>query len=377
MNCKIKEFLVGTKIVTPSLIIDLDIIEKNYLHLRDVLPSAKVYYAVKANPASAILRRLVSLDSYFDAASIGEIEQCLAAGALAKNISFGNTIKKSFDIAEAYRHGIDLFALDSEAEVFKIAQAAPGTRVYCRLLLENKGAAWPLSRKFGCSPEMARDLLILSRKLGLIPYGLSFHVGSQQTDPRCWNTAISNAAAIFVDLSKQGIQLKMLNLGGGFPVEYRAKVPAIEIFSDTIMCAMTKYFGETTIPEMIIEPGRAIAASAGVLIAEVVLVSHKNYADKTRWVYLDIGKFSGLAETMGEAILYDIRTDRDSDVKGIVYIAGPTCDGADILYEKAAYSLPETLKAGDRVYLLAAGAYTSSYASIGFNGFSPPNEYYI
>ncbi|CCQ74399.1 type III PLP-dependent enzyme [Magnetospira sp. QH-2] len=376
MTPKISRYLASERPETPCLVVDLDQVESNYERLRRALPSAQIYYAVKANPAAPVLERLTGLGSHFDAASIFEVESCLEAGADAARLSFGNTIKKAAHIARAHALGVDLFAFDAEEELIKLAENAPGARVYCRLLVENKGADWPLSRKFGCAADMAKDLLLKARDLGLVAHGVSFHVGSQQTDPDQWQAAIADAAMVFTDLREQGVDLRMLNLGGGFPVRYRRDVPSVDEFAEAIMSAMHAHFGNA-MPDMIIEPGRSIIADAGVLETEVVLVSRKTHDDKTRWVYLDVGLFGGLAECMGEAIQYDFVSDRDGDPTGPVHLAGPTCDGADILYEKADYRMPLSLKAGDKLRIESAGAYTSTYASVGFNGFPPPTEVYL
>jgi ornithine decarboxylase len=181
---------------------------------------------------------------------------------------------------------------------------------------------------------------------------------------------------LFTDLREAGVNLRMVNLGGGFPTRYRDEVPAIDEFGRAIMGAMTRCFGNA-LPEMIIEPGRFIVGDAGVVSAEVVLVSRRAKDDPVRWVYLDIGRFGGLAETEGEAIKYRIATPYDGTPTGPVAIAGPTCDGADILYERSNYRLPTALQSGDRVELLATGAYVTTYASQGFNGFAPLAEHYI
>jgi len=269
-----------------------------------------------------------------------------------------------------------MFAFDSREELEKLAAHAPGARVYCRILVENEGADWPLSRKFGTTVEAARDLMLRAGELGLDPYGLSFHVGSQQTETASYEAAIGRVAMLFTDLRDAGVNLRMVNLGGGFPVRYRDEVPGIDAFGRAIMGAMTKHFGNA-LPEMLIEPGRFIAADAGVVCAEVVLVSRRGSHDPVRWVYLDIGRFGGLAETEGEAIKYRITTAHDGTPTGPVAIAGPTCDGADILYERSNYRLPLALAGGDRVELLSTGAYVTTYASQRFNGFAPLAEHYI
>ncbi len=376
MTPKIAQFLRDHAPATPCLVLDVDRVEENYRRLKAALPLARVYYAVKANPAAPILARLTVLGSSFDAASWEEVQACLAAGARPEAISFGNTVKKSSAIAAAHAAGVTMFAFDSEPELLKLAQHAPGARVYCRILVENKGAEWPLSRKFGCELEMARDLMVKAGELGLDPYGISFHVGSQQTSTTAYEGAIARVAMLFTDLKEAGVRLRMVNLGGGYPVRYRQEVPGIDDFGTAIMGAMTQHFGND-LPEMLVEPGRFLVGDAGVVSSEVVLVSRKGKDDPVRWVYLDIGRFGGLAETEGEAIRYAIRTPHDGTADGPVTIAGPTCDSADTLYEKSNYRLPLALRDGDRVELMATGAYVTTYASQGFNGFRPLAEHYV
>jgi ornithine decarboxylase len=376
MTPKIAQFLADHQPATPCLVLDVDRVEANFRALSQALPLARIYYAVKANPAAPVLERLVGLSSSFDAASFEEIEACLAAGARPEAISYGNTIKKVSAIRRAHAAGVSLFAFDSAEELQKLADNAPGAKVYCRIMVANAGADWPLSRKFGTTVEMARDLMLRAGELGLDPYGLSFHVGSQQTDTAAYELAIGSVAMLFTDLKDAGVNIRMVNLGGGFPVRYRDEVPEIDRFGDAIMGAMTKHFGNA-LPQMLIEPGRFIVGDAGVVSAEVVLVSRRDRADPVRWVYLDIGRFGGLAETEGESIKYRIVTPRDGGKMGPVAIAGPTCDGADILYERSNYRLPEALTHGDVIQLLCTGAYVTTYASQRFNGIAPLAEHYV
>jgi len=375
MTAKISQFLAEQRPETPCLVVDLDVIAGNYGALRRFLPVAQVFYAVKANPAKEVISLLVGLGSCFDTASRPEIEQVLAAGATPERISFGNTIKKQKDIAWAYEQGVRLFAFDSEAELQKLAQSAPGAKVFCRLLMTCEGAEWPLSRKFGCDAEMARDLLIKARDLGLEPYGISFHVGSQQTRLDQWDIAVGKTAMLFTALNEAGIELKMINLGGGLPARYRDDVASVDNYACAIMDAMTKHFGNN-LPLMIVEPGRSLVGDSGVIEAEVVLISQKSYDEDVRWVYLDIGKFGGLAETMDESIKYRLQAPGDGPT-GPVVLAGPTCDSADILYEKFQYQMPMSLKVGDKVRIMATGAYTTSYSAVNFNGFEPLKAYYV
>ena len=376
MSQKIARFLVEKSPETPCLVVDLDVVAQNYATLHRLLPWAEIYYAVKANPAPEIIKLLVGLGSSFDTSSIYEIDDVLKAGAKPDAISFSNTIKKQRDIAAAFDRGVRLFAFDSIGELEKLAAAAPGAKVYARMRMTNEGADWPLSEKFGCEISMARDLMIRARDLGLDPYGVAFHVGSQQRDVSKWDIAIGKTAMLFSALNEVGIELKMINLGGGFPAQYRPEVPPMEDYASTIMKSLRRTFRNRP-PKVMVEPGRFICGDAGVIQSEVILVSQKSYDDKRRWVYLDIGKFGGLVETIGEAIRYRVKTPRDGGETGPVVLAGPTCDGEDVLYDKAGYELPLDLKAGDKIEFQSAGAYTTTYCSVGFNGFPPLKAYYI
>jgi ornithine decarboxylase len=376
MTDRIREFLRHRRPEGPCLIVDTEVVRENYLAFAKALPDSRVFYAVKANPAPEILKLLAELGSSFDCASIPEIDMVLSAGATPDRISFGNTIKKERDIAVAFARGIRLFAVDAVEEVEKVARAAPGARVFCRILCAGDGAEWPLSRKFGCDPDVAIGVLEHAHRLGLEATGVSFHVGSQQPNTEAWDAALKAAAEVFRTLSDRGIQLRMVNLGGGFPAKYLKKVPLVKQYGRAISSALRKHFGNR-IPETIIEPGRGMVGDAGVIKAEVVLISKKSKDDDTRWVYLDIGKFGGLAETMDEAIRYPIRTRHDRGPKAPCVIAGPTCDSVDVLYEKVPYDLPVSLSIGDEVLIEGTGAYTTTYSAVAFNGFPPLRSYVI
>ncbi|MFC4351272.1 type III PLP-dependent enzyme [Fodinicurvata halophila] len=376
MTPKISSFLNDAQPPTPCMVLDLDVVADNYRCFSAALPDSRIYYAVKANPAPQILELLTQLGSCFDAASVAEIEMVLRAGADAARISYGNTIKKESDVARAHALGVDLFAFDSEPELEKIARQAPGARVFCRILTSGESADWPLSRKFGCEEDMAETLMLKAIELGLDPYGISFHVGSQQRDPGQWDTALGTAGRLFRRLAEKGLQLRMVNLGGGFPTRYMKEIPTAEAYGQEIMESLRRHFGNR-LPDTIIEPGRGMVGNAGVIQSEVVLISRKSEADERRWVYLDIGRFGGLAETEGEAIRYPIATPRDGEEVEPVVLAGPTCDSADVMYEKVPYDLPISLTIGDKILIGATGAYTTTYSSVAFNGFEPLAEHYI
>lgn len=371
---KLKEFAKTRE--TPFVMINLDSIKKKYQKLIKYFPMAKVYYAIKANPAIEIIRLLHDLGSCFDIASIYELEKVLSVGTHPDRISYGNTIKKAKDIRAFYERGVRLFATDSEEDLRNIAREAPGSKVYVRILTEGAETSdWPLSRKFGCHPEMATELMILARDLGLVPYGISFHVGSQQRDIGVWDSALSKVQFMFQRLEYENIKLKMINLGGGFPAHYLQKTHKVSTYAREILKFLKDDFDDE-LPEIILEPGRSLVAESGVIVTEVVLVSRKAHNDFYRWVYTDIGKFSGMIETLDESIRYPLHTDKTGETEEVI-IAGPTCDSMDILYEHNRYALPLDLQQGDRLYWFATGAYTTSYSAVEFNGFPPLKAYYL
>ena len=409
MTERISQFLAQTELETPFLVIDLQAVGERYRAYTKYFPQSGIYYAVKANPAPELLRVLSDVGSNFDVASIGEIDLVLQQGIAPSRISFGNTIKKERDIAYAYGRGVRLFSFDSLAELDKLARAAPGARLICRILFEGRGAAWPLNRKFGCDGAMAVELMVEAARRGMTPAGLSLHVGSQQSDPSEYARAIGELARYSREIHKHGITLNAVNIGGGMPADYyRQPVPAITQFSDKIMAAFQENFGANSDLAQIskdfekftlmLEPGRGLVGDAGAIASEIVLVAKKSQTEDRHWVYLDIGKFGGLVETMDESIKYNISyghefnettmhqsaksngaahnghnsgSNSGSNEMMRVILAGPTCDSADVLYDTEEYRLPANIKSGDRVTIWSTGAYTSSYSSVNFNGFPP------
>ncbi|MBS7326718.1 MAG: type III PLP-dependent enzyme [Thiopseudomonas sp.] len=372
---KIKKFADQQE--TPFVVVDLDTISRAYDDLADNFPFAKIYFAVKANPAIEITELLHKKGSSFDIASIYELDKVLSCGVKPEQVSYGNTIKKARDVRYFYEKGVRMFATDSAQDLRNIAKAAPGSKVYVRILTEGSGSAdWPLSRKFGCQTDMAMDLLVLARELGLVPYGVSFHVGSQQRDIGVWDAAIGKVKNIFQRLrDDHDIQLKMINLGGGFPANYLTKTNPLKTYAEEIIRFLHDDFGDE-LPEIILEPGRSLVANAGIVVSEVVLVSRKSRMAIERWVFTDVGKFSGLIETMDEAIKFPIWTEKQGELENVI-IAGPTCDSADIMYEDYKYGLPLNLASGDRLYWFSTGAYTTSYSAVEFNGFPPLKSFCI
>lgn len=386
-SAKLEAFLANSSCLqTPFVVVDTEVVAQRYDALKAALPMADLFYAVKANPGRPVLDTLIARGSSFDVASVGEIDLCMEAGVPADRISYGNTIKKRAHVEYAYEQGVRLFAFDAEPELDKLSQVAPEATVFCRVLCDGKGAEWPLSRKFGCDPDEAERLLHIAADRGM-KVGVSFHVGSQQGNVEAWDAALEIAARLARSLMgrTEPVRLDVVNVGGGFPGTYLREMPSAKQYGEAIAASFARHFGPLYgdyLPRIIAEPGRYLVADAGVLRTEVVLVSRKHELDEKRWVYLDCGKFSGLAETMEEAIRYKFRTPHDADVEngaptGAVIIAGPSCDSADVLYEKTDYRMPIALVEGDKLDVLSTGAYTTTYSSVGFNGFAPLADYYI
>ena len=359
---------------SPRLVYDLDKVRENFLQFTKLFGSIKPYYAVKANPSNKILALLKRLGSNFDCASINEVEKCVRLGIVSKNISFGNTVKKVNDIKKAYKLGVNLFAFDCKEELLKIAEVAPGSNVYCRLEVNNGGAEWPLSKKFGCSKKELEYLLLKAKRIGLNPKGLSFHVGSQQISIKTWEKAIKSSSNLYKKFKKRHFELNFLNIGGGMPVDYDNKKINIKSYAKNIINYINKYFGELKPKNIIAEPGRFLVANSGILETEVILIRKKK---NIRWLYIDVGRYSGLAETEGEAIKYRIESSRRNGEKKINYIiAGPSCDSHDILYQKKLYKFPKNIKTGDKIRIFSAGSYLISYQSE-FNGIKKIREIFL
>ncbi|WP_320128035.1 type III PLP-dependent enzyme [uncultured Sphaerochaeta sp.] len=359
---------------TPVLVMDLSIVKNKYQELANDFPQATIYYAVKANPSREVLSVLDEQGSNFDIASRFELDQVLALGIDSNRLSYGNTIKKAKDIAYFYEKGVRLYASDSEQDIRNLAIHAPKSKIYMRILPDECSTAdWPLSRKFGCNPEMAYDLLVLAKKLGLQPYGISFHVGSQQRDIEQWQHALYRCASLTKRLREsEHIDIEMINMGGGFPATYKYPNPPMQEYALKINKFLHEEFGKNYPRTIIIEPGRSLVADSGTLISEVILVSKKTNTSAFRWVYIDAGLFNGLIETLDESIKYRITSEKTGTVDKTI-LAGPTCDSMDVMYENDKVDLPGNLVQGDRLYIHATGAYTSSYASVAFNGFPPIN----
>ena len=357
----------GLAPATPYLALDVHHAVRQYSIITDAFGLGTVHYAVKANPHPHLVGELVRAGGRFDVASPAELDLCLQAGADVSQVIYSHPMKRRADIDHAHRRGVQLFAADSSAEIDKLAEAAPGAAVLVRLATTGAGSDWPLSGKFGCARTEVVRLLRHAAARRLRPAGVTFHVGSQQCDPRAWDAPIQAAAEILDELRVSGLRPWLLDIGGGLPAGHEGGHPGLNAYRDAIFSALDDHFGSRR-PRLIIEPGRAVVGDAGQLMTRVIGVTWRG---GRRWIYLDAGVYTGLVETLGEAIRYHLHTARDGDALGPAVLAGPTCDSVDVLYEKTPVMLPLTLVEGDLITFASAGAYTATYSTVGFNGFAP------
>ena len=353
--------------VTPRLELSIGTAVARYLALASALPGTAIHYAVKANPHPVLLRALAQAGCRFDVASPTEVRAALAAGAPASHLVHSNPVARRDHLAEAYALGVRLFVVDSTGEVAKVADAAPGSSVLVRIVTSGSGSDWPLSRKYGCTVDDAVDLLVRAGRLRLDPAGVSFHVGSQQRDPQAWAAPIQSAARVFAGVRAAGFHPWLLDLGGGFPARLDAEPQPVADYGRAIDAHLATAFGADR-PRTLVEPGRGIVGDAGTVVTSVVGVVDRGGA---RWVFVDAGVFTGLVETLDEAIRYRLETPGAAGPTGPCVLAGPTCDSADVLYETTPVWLPLSLAEGDELRIHAAGAYSSCYSTVGFNGFAP------
>jgi ornithine decarboxylase len=292
-------------------------------------------------------------------------------GISTDKMSFGNTIKKEKDIKFAWDNGVEYFAVDAEMEVEKIARNAPGAKVYGRLSMSSNDSDWPLSGKFGTDVDHLIEILKYAKRKGLIPYGVSFHVGSQSYNKYKWKEAILNASEVFEKLHKQKIDLKMLNLGGGIPVKHTKPVPEVEEIGEVINESIKEYLGWVEGLRVLSEPGRSMVGNAGIIASRVLLRSRKGTQN---WVFLDTGVFHGLMETI-ENFRYEVLVEgKEYSETTTMTLAGPTCDSVDTIYDEI--ELPIDIDYNDIVYFINTGAYTNEYAT-SFNGIEPLKVYTV
>ena len=347
---------------TPTLLMDMEGIRKRYREIKKHMEAFKIYYAVKANDHIDVIKLLAEEGAGFEVASSEELRKVLSFQVRPERIISSNPVKPMEFIEYAYSVGVNRFCVDSFTEIEKISKVAKRARVYVRISVPNEGSDWPLSKKFGVDVDTAIEILEYAREKGLIPYGITFHVGSQCNNYRNWLIGIKRAKELWERARQRGLRLQALNLGGGIPVKYAYEAIRIEDIAYYIKGLLQKFFPNPPY-ELQIEPGRGIVGDQGIMISRVI---GKAKRDGENWLYIDTGVFNGLAEALG-GIRYPFYIEREGEIKEWT-IGGVSCDSMDVIAKRVALPEPEV---GDYIYILSAGAYTTVYAS-NFNGFPTP-----
>lgn len=345
----------------PALVLDVARVRHNARRFAAAMPCIRPHYAVKANPERRVLLALAQEGAGFEIASAAELDLLRSIEVPAAEIFYSNPVRAAAAIEYAARCGVEWFVFDCVQELAKFAVLKPDAKLYLRIDTPNEGSDWPLSGKFGAGCADLDPIIEAAVRLNLDIAGVTFHVGSQCRNPQNWRTAIRNARAVFERLEAGGLRPRLLDLGGGYPVQLTEPAPSIEVIGALIAQELAQ-FGRPV--EVIAEPGRFMVADAGCFVTHVIGTAVRN---GQRWMHWDAGLFGGLFETI-DGLRYNLRTDRDG-IQVPWHVAGPTCDSVDVCMRDQ--MLPETVVAGDSIYVLNAGAYTTAYAS-GFNGFALP-----
>ena len=347
---------------TPLMLIDKAKLVEEYTTFRKLMPRVRLFYAIKANPHPDIIRTFVDLGGCFDCASEGEMRLVMACGAKPEDVIFANTIKRPEGLEFARKSKVKLVTFDNEPELYKIAKHAPGCGVLCRLKVSNLGSIVELSLKFGADEEQVVPMLLKARSLGLKADGISFHVGSQCTNIENYLRAFEQVARIVGEAKKRGLKIRMIDIGGGFPIKYfKDDRIVIETFASTLRKEMDRLFDKDI--DIIAEPGRALVGPAGMLITRVVGRSIRN---NKNYYYLDDGVYGDFSGIVFDHARYEFRTLVKTQ-KYASILAGPTCDSFDTI--SLSEELPE-LDVESVVYVPNIGAYSCASA-LAFNGIPP------
>ncbi len=358
---------------TPFMVTDLQIIRENIETLENHLPKVDLYYAIKSNSSEKIIQTIDSKLKGYDIASLGELKHLMRLGVKTNRMLYSNPVKVPTHIQEAFKLGVKYFAFDSLDEIKKLAEYAPGSNVYLRIKVSDYGSKFPLSSKFGVDALHAVAYMDTALEAGLNPCGITFHVGSQSESPHTWVSAFETAGHVISKLSNAGIPVDFVDIGGGIPASYTERITSISQLARTINNSISKYIPENV--RVVAEPGRFVSASGSVIVSSVI---GREFRGSSEWIFLDMGVFQGLMEPLEiNSWRYPVFTSHGKRAAAFsrpFVLTGPTCDAYDTI--GLVYMLPSTLGIGDRVYIGAAGAYTTVYSS-NFNGFEPPTQYFL
>ena len=340
---------------SPLLLVDTAKIRSQYRLLQAALPGVDLHFALKPLPHRAVVDTLASIGAYFDLATTGEVELIAASGIAADRTIHTHPIKRDIDIRNALAYGTRTFVVDSLNELAKFKNYTDQARVLVRLSFPNPAVFSDLSRKFGCSPHKAIDIIQQAHEWGIDVYGLSFHVGSQTLDSSQYTNAINKSLKVFAQVRELGLpELRCLDIGGGFPVNYASEGINIVDYCAPIRDALTQLPANV---RLIAEPGRFIVAPAVISVASVMGQAERN---GVTWYYLDDGVYGSFSGIMFDHGAYPIEALSDSNELTQCVLAGPTCDSIDVVSESI--MLPK-LNDGDLLIARMMGAYTWASAT--------------
>lgn len=356
---------------TPYILTDLKSIENKVEQLHDLLDDVKIYYAIKSNNHPKIIEHIDRFVDGYDIASLGEWQQLREQKVSPDRILYSNPVKIDDHIEETYRDGVRHYAIDSVDEIKKLSELAPGANVYIRTQVSDYGSKFPLSKKYGLRPSHVLEYADLAKSMGLRVCGLTFHVGSQAENMQVWERAFEICGGLIEKMRQQGMEITLLDIGGGLPADYGQPIPSIAILAKTINAAIKQWIPQGV--TVVAEPGRFLVANSSLLITKVIAREHRSGTD---WLHLDMGVFQGLMEPLEmKGWKYPVFTDRyPKEYKKEFVLTGPTCDAYDTIGTD--YLLPSDIGRGDKIYFKSVGAYTTVYGS-NFNGFKMPEVYFV
>lgn len=347
---------------TPLLVLSLEQIEKNYRLLRTHLPRVKVFYAIKANPHRRILELMRDLGSNFDVAYDGEIMELSSLGVDGSRMIYANPMKTVNGLRACRNAGVGKMTFDSAGEIDKMARECPGATVLLRIRIDNSSAHVDLNKKFGAAREQALELLLKARDAGLDAAGIAFHVGSQTTSADPYLYALDIAREIFEEAAAAGMQLRIMDIGGGFPIpEPKVRFNLQEMLNQ-INARLDEDFPGV---EIWAEPGRFICGTAVNLITSVIGVTERGGQP---WYFLDEGLYGTFSGVLFDQWDFKLISFKEGEQVAATF-AGPSCDSLDIMFRG---KMTVRQEEGDLILVPICGAYTSASATT-FNGFSKAN----
>ena len=362
---------------TPIFVIDHEKLRNNYREFRKNLPKVQVYFAVKANSNKEIVRTLYEMGSSFDVASMPEfmivhenirkMPKKERQDWIWDKIIYANTIKP-IETLEALDKYNPLVTFDNSEELKKLRQHAPHAGLVLRIRVPNTGSMVELSSKFGAHPGEAVDLIITAFDMGLVVEGISFHVGSQCTNFENYVQALQLSADIINEVeSRTGRKIRILDIGGGFPVMYHPEVKSFKILAKQLNAEIKRLFPKDM--EILAEPGRFLVANACELVSKVI---GKAFRDGKPCYYINDGVYHTYSGQVFDHNNYPVMSFKNGETH-ISAVFGPTCDAFDTITLSA--ELPD-LEIGDLVYSENIGAYSHA-SSTNFNGFPPAKVVHI